>query len=112
MTLLIIAVSALSVACFAVGWLRGYKKACDAHNWSLPRSTGKATRNAPRGRTARLTSNWIVGLLGELAFDVWALRKLQLATQIAQNITENGNGGEKYDLTVVDRHAMRPRGSD
>jgi hypothetical protein len=40
---LIIAASTLAVACFAMGWLLGYKKACDAHNWSLPEVDWKAT---------------------------------------------------------------------
>ena len=27
---------AVVVAAFAVGWFRGYRKACDAHGWNLP----------------------------------------------------------------------------
>jgi hypothetical protein len=37
MTLLIIAASAVAIAAFALGWFRGYKKACDAHDWNLPK---------------------------------------------------------------------------
>jgi hypothetical protein len=43
MALLIIAASTLAVACFAMGWILGYKKACDAHNWSSPEVDWKAT---------------------------------------------------------------------
>ena len=33
MSLLNIAASAVTIASFALGWFRGYKKACDAHLW-------------------------------------------------------------------------------
>jgi hypothetical protein len=47
MTLLIIAATTLAVACFAMGWFRGYKKACDAHNWSLPKVDWKSDAKRP-----------------------------------------------------------------
>jgi hypothetical protein len=34
---LLIAASAVTIASFALGWFRGYKKACDAHDWNLPK---------------------------------------------------------------------------
>jgi hypothetical protein len=33
---LLIATTVVAIAGFALGWLRGYKKACDAHGWNLP----------------------------------------------------------------------------
>jgi len=48
MTLLIIAASAVAIASFALGWFRGYKKACgDAHDWNLPKVDWKSDPKRP-----------------------------------------------------------------
>ena len=47
MTLLIIATTVVAVAGFVLGWLSGYKKACDAHGWNLPKITWKSDSKRP-----------------------------------------------------------------
>jgi hypothetical protein len=44
MTLWIVATAAVAVAGFSLGWVRGYKKACDAHGWNLPKINWKSCR--------------------------------------------------------------------
>jgi hypothetical protein len=45
MTLLITVAVVLAIAGFVLGWLRGYKKACDAHGWNL-QTTASAIEGA------------------------------------------------------------------
>ena len=49
MTLLIGATTVVAVVAFALGWFRGYKKACDAHGWNLPKISWRsdAKRHRP-----------------------------------------------------------------
>ena len=54
MTLLIIAV-AVAIASFALGWFRGYKKACDAHDWNLPKVDWKSDPKRPIGSRAGMS---------------------------------------------------------
>jgi hypothetical protein len=44
MTPLTILAVLLAVAAFALGWFRGYAKACDAHGWNLPKLDLKRDR--------------------------------------------------------------------
>jgi len=47
MTLLITVAAVVAIAGFALGWLGGYKKACDAHGWNLPKIAWKSHAKRP-----------------------------------------------------------------
>ena len=48
MVFLITATIGLCLACFGLGWLRGYTKACRAHEWNLPQIDWKSVAGGSR----------------------------------------------------------------
>jgi hypothetical protein len=47
MTPLIIVSALIAAVAFAVGWFRGYQKACNSHGWHLPKAGWNQDMNQP-----------------------------------------------------------------